>query len=232
MGLNLSLYSPPFPPLVGLSAAHSGALDLAAPLPGVIPSAGGSGSGLSTGLSTSSLPDPSPAWLAELLCVTPTPATAPLVLASALPPIPGRAVKKISKAQFIDFKELLNDNVALVSQLRKLGAVASSTSSWSCLCEVTDPLTWVYCYLSFMAVLSPDARVRDLVAYAQIIIQLAWRKRLAGVQSMVPPATGRQDASQVERDKPLAALSDCPGHTPIPEWTQLPPMLVVGPHQD
>ena len=148
-------------------------LDLAAPLPGVIPSAGGSGSGLSAGLSASSLPDPSPAWLAELQGVTPTPATAPLVLASALPPIPGRAVEKIFKGQFIDFKELLNDNVALVSQLRDLGAVASSASSRSRLCEVTNPLTWVYCYLSFMAVLSPDARVHDLVAYAQIIIQLA-----------------------------------------------------------
>ena len=174
MGLNLSHYTPPSPPfLVGIAAAHSGALDLAAPLPGVIPSAGGSGSGLSTGLPASPLPDPSPAWLAELLGVAPAPATAPLVLASALPPIPGRAVEKISKGQFIDFKELLNDNIALVSQLRELGAVASSASSRSRLREVTDPLTWVYCYLSFMAVLSPDARVRDLVAYAQIIVQLA-----------------------------------------------------------
>ena len=121
MGLNLSLYFPPFPPLVGLSAALSGALDLAAPLPGIISSAGGSGSGLSTGLSAYSLPDPSPAWLAELLDVTPAPTTAPLVLASALPPIPGREVEKISKGQFIDFKELLNDNVALVFQLRELG---------------------------------------------------------------------------------------------------------------
>ena len=128
--------------MVGLSVAHSGALDLAAPLPGVIPSAGGSGSGLSTGLSTFSLPDPSPAWLAELLGVTPAPATAPLVLASALPPKPGRAVEKISKGQFIDFKELLNDNIALVSQLRELGAVASSASSHSRLRDVTDPLTW------------------------------------------------------------------------------------------
>ena len=171
--MNLSLYSPSFPPLVDLSAAHSGALDLAAPLPGVIPSVGGSGSGLSTSLSASPLPDPSPAWLAELLGVTPAPATAPLVLASALPPIPGRAVEKISKGHFIDFKELLNDNVALVSQLRELGAVVSSASSRSRLHEVTDPLTWVYCYLSFMAVLSLDARVRNLVAYAQIFIQLA-----------------------------------------------------------
>ena len=174
VGLNCSRYTPPFPPLVGISAAHSGVLDLAAPLPGVIPSAGGSGSGLSTGLPASSLPDPSPAWLAKLLGVALAPATAPLVLASALPPIPGRAVEKISKGQFVDFKELLNDNIALVSQLRELGAVVSSTSSWSRLREVTDPLTWVYCYLSFMAVLSPDAQVCDLVAYAQIIIQLAW----------------------------------------------------------
>ena len=45
---------------------------------------------------------------------------------------------------------------------------------------------------------------------------------LAGVRSTVPPATGHWDASQVERDKPLAALSDCPGRPPFPSGRNCP----------
>ena len=119
------------------------------------------------------LPDHSPAWLAELLGVAPTPYTPPLVLASVLPPIPGKAVEKILKGQFIDFKELLMDNVALMTQFQELGAGADSTTgSHSRLREVFDPVTWVYCYLSFVVVLCPDSRTHELLAYGQIIIQL------------------------------------------------------------
>uniref|UniRef100_A0A1X7TZ55 Uncharacterized protein n=1 Tax=Amphimedon queenslandica TaxID=400682 RepID=A0A1X7TZ55_AMPQE len=45
----------------------------------------------------------------------------PLALALAYRPIPGKAVEKISKGPFIEFKELLVDKVAQVSQLRELG---------------------------------------------------------------------------------------------------------------
>ena len=89
----------------------SGALDLAAPIPGILPSSGALGAAPGSGPTTAPLPDHSPAWLAELLGVAPVPSTPPLVLASALPPIPGKAVEKILKGQFIDFKEHLMDNV-------------------------------------------------------------------------------------------------------------------------
>ena len=52
--------------------------------------------------------------------------SSPLVLASALPPIPGKVVEKILKGQFIDFKELLMDNVALMTQLQELEAGTAS----------------------------------------------------------------------------------------------------------
>ena len=46
------------------------------------------------------------------------------------------------------------DNVALVTQLQELGAgAASAMGSRSQLRDVSDPVTWVYCYLSFVAVL-------------------------------------------------------------------------------
>ena len=88
---------------------------------------------------------------------------------------------KILKGQFIDFQELLMDNVALLTQLQELGArAASAAGSRSRLRDVSDPVTWVYCYLSFVAVLCPDPRTRELLAYCQIIIQLAWSHGGAG----------------------------------------------------
>uniref|UniRef100_A0A1X7SLT9 Cleavage and polyadenylation specificity factor subunit 4 n=1 Tax=Amphimedon queenslandica TaxID=400682 RepID=A0A1X7SLT9_AMPQE len=120
---------------------------------------------------------PPPSWLSELLggalSSAPTATATPsLALASALPPIPGKAVDKISKGIFIEFKELLADNVALASQLRELGPVQGATAR-SRMRDISDPLSWVYCFLSYVVVLVPDPRLRDLVAYGQIVIQLA-----------------------------------------------------------
>ena len=39
--------------------------------------------------------------------------------------------------------------------------------------DISDPLSWVYCFLSYVAVRVPDPRLRELVAYGQIVIQLA-----------------------------------------------------------
>ena len=172
----LQIYRSPFSRVGRLPTLvrASGALDLAAPLPGILPPSGGLGAVPGSSPTTAPLPDHSPAWLAELLGVAPNPSTPPLVLASALPPVPGKAVEKILKGQFIDFKELLMDNVALMTQLQELGAgAASAAGSHSRLRDISDPVTWVYCYLSFVAVLCPDPRTRELLAYGHIIMQLA-----------------------------------------------------------
>ena len=63
--------------------------------PGCPPLIRGLGAALGTGPIAAPLPDHSPAWVAELLGVAPTPSTFPLVLALALPPIPGKAIEKI-----------------------------------------------------------------------------------------------------------------------------------------
>ena len=127
----LQIYRSPFSRVGRLSTLvrASGALDLVAPLPGILPSSRGLGAAPGSGSTTAPLPDHSPAWLAELLGVAPTPSTPPLVLTSALPPIPGKAVEKILKGQFIDFKELLMDSVALMTQLQELGVGAGGWST-------------------------------------------------------------------------------------------------------
>ena len=47
----------------------------------------------------------------------------PLVLSSALPPVPARAVDKIQSGLFIYFKELLPDNVALSQRLAETSSL-------------------------------------------------------------------------------------------------------------
>ena len=122
--------------MVLLLPSAPGSLDLSAPISGAGPfgplgtpgSAGVSsvlgGAGRERSVPTSLVgcspgaPELPPAWLTELLggafSSPPSPSPSPsLALASALPPIPGKAVDKISKGLFIEFKELLADNVAL-----------------------------------------------------------------------------------------------------------------------
>ena len=41
--------------------------------------------------------------------------------------------------------------------------------------EINNPLTWVFTFLSFIAAKTTSEPTRDLVAYAQIVIQLAQR---------------------------------------------------------
>ena len=96
----------------------------------------------------------------------------PLVLSSALPPVPARAVDKIRSGLFIDFKELLPDNVALSQRLAETSSLLSGAPP-AHLREVTDILTWISCFLYFVAARSEDSVTRDLMAYGLIVLHLA-----------------------------------------------------------
>uniref|UniRef100_A0A1X7TCH6 Cleavage and polyadenylation specificity factor subunit 4 n=1 Tax=Amphimedon queenslandica TaxID=400682 RepID=A0A1X7TCH6_AMPQE len=108
------------------------------------------------------LPEPS---------ATPPSSKQPLAISSALPPIPARAVEKIEKGIFIDFRELLHDNVALFNTLQELGS--PTNTSVQKMRDISDPLSWAYCFLSFVAVSVKDKHTRDLMAYGQVIIQMS-----------------------------------------------------------
>ena len=130
-------------------------------------------------------PSPSITSLASLLAGPPPAAlpvvakTKPLVYSPALPPVPAKAMEKIRTDVYFDLKELLPDNAALLQRLQDLGnfaaAVSHSHSSTVRLREINNPLTWVFCFLSFMAAKTDSEQTRDMIAYAQIIIQLARR---------------------------------------------------------
>ena len=99
----------------------------------------------------------------------------PLMLSSALPPIPTKVVEKILKGDNLDMKELLADNVALLRRIQEVNAGINhqAITTTSKLREIADPLTWTYCMLSFLAVKVPHPETRQIVAYMQIIIDLA-----------------------------------------------------------
>ena len=78
-------------------------------------------------------------------------------------------------------KELVPDNSALMLQLAELGP--SQSVSAGKLREMDDPLTWVFYFLSFLAVFVSDKRAKELAAYGQVIIHLAQRHGGRGWQA-------------------------------------------------
>jgi len=70
-------------------------------------------------------------------------------------------------------KELLPDNMALHSQLEDLPAQATVSHRPHRLREIDSPLTWVFCFLAYVAVRTTDAETRDMLTYARLLIREA-----------------------------------------------------------
>ncbi len=96
----------------------------------------------------------------------------PLII-TALPPIPGKVVEKASKGEYIDLKELLPDNIALLKRIHEINPANLPTQHNSRLRDISDPLPWVSCFLGFVAAKVDHKETRELVAYTQIVIDLA-----------------------------------------------------------
>ena len=130
----------------------------------------GSGSGLSTNPTAASNPLPILHTTDATPLSGPSTSKAAVTLSSALPPIPARVVEKICAGQFCEFKEMLADNIALRQTLLETGESATSLAH---LREISDPLTWAFCFLAFVAVRTKDQETRELAAYGQLVIHLA-----------------------------------------------------------
>ena len=92
-----------------------------------------------------------------------------LVVSNSLPPLPAKAMEKIQQGQFLDFKDLLPDNLALLSQLQAMG----NSAPQSRLREIRDPLSWVFYFMYFLAASTSDPIARQLSAYGQLVIHLS-----------------------------------------------------------
>ena len=96
-----------------------------------------------------------------------------MILSSALPPIGAKLAGKIRSKQFVAMKELLADNMALHGQLEDLPSQAGSASRPHRLREIDSPLTWVFCFLAYVAVQTEDTGTRDMLTYARLVIREA-----------------------------------------------------------
>ena len=98
----------------------------------------------------------------------------PLLLSSALPPISANVVDRICAGSFVDLKELLPDNMALLQRLQETSTGPRAASGGcSRKREIRDPLTWAACFMGFVAERADLPGTRDLLAYSQLILQLA-----------------------------------------------------------
>ena len=97
----------------------------------------------------------------------------PLVMSSALPPIPAKVVERIRSGAHVELKELLPDNVALLQRLQETNTSGQAPGHPSRLRDIRDPLTWVTCFLAFVAAKVENKETRELMAYGQIVLLLA-----------------------------------------------------------
>ena len=142
--------------------------------------------------STASLPSshppaglPSTFSLASLLPPRPLPSThgdaaiTPLLLSPSFPPIPAKA----QSGAFVALKEFLGDNIALVQRLDEVQGSSSTltrTQSTARMRDLSSPLQWAFCFLTYAAVRCKDPELRDLLAYGRIVLSLAQRHNGAG----------------------------------------------------
>ena len=91
---------------------------------------------------------------------------------------PKKLVDGIQAGNFIEMKELLTDNMSLISQLETVQGLSPAhmlgqarTRWW----EVSSLVTWWYCFMGYMAIRSSDPMTRNQLAYARLLIKEAQR---------------------------------------------------------
>jgi hypothetical protein len=132
-----------------------------------------------------------------------------MVLSSALPPLSAKVVGKIKSGQYVPMKDLLADNMSLCTQLEALTGPHSFYAGFAKprLREIQSPLTWVSCFLAYTAVLTPDAKTRNLLTYGWLVIR----------EAQCHGGLGWQEYDKIFRQH--AALA------PSVQWNELNPSL-------
>ena len=102
-----------------------------------------------------------------------------LSLSLSTSPIPARLVQRIRGGEFVEMRDLLGDNIALTRQLNDMQhnfpAYMVPPGSRPRLREVTSLPSWVYCFLTYLAVKTTDRTARDGLTYARLIVMEALR---------------------------------------------------------
>ena len=101
-----------------------------------------------------------------------------LILSPASEVIPQKLVERIRSGRYVEMKELLADNMALLSQLESFEGPAfihSVGANRPRLREVTSLLSWCHCFLGYVATMTSDPTTRDQLAYARLLMREAQR---------------------------------------------------------
>lgn len=101
-----------------------------------------------------------------------------MILSPAADPIPHALVQRVQSGQFVDMRDLLADNIALLNQLSSLhgtGALPLSTVNRTRLREIPSLVSWLYCFNAYAAIRTSDPLTRQMLAYSRLIIREALR---------------------------------------------------------
>lgn len=94
-------------------------------------------------------------------------------------PLPAKLVAKVRSGVYVEMKELLGDNIALLSELETFNGphhvVGVAGANKPRLREISSLASWMYCFLTYLALRCPDNETRERLIYAQLIVRESLR---------------------------------------------------------
>ena len=90
-----------------------------------------------------------------------------MILSPAADPFPKSLVQRLQSGQFVEMRDMLADNIALliqVSSLHGTDALPQATVNRMRLCEVPSIIFWLYCFNTYIALWTNDNLSRQMLA--------------------------------------------------------------------
>ena len=123
--------------------------------------------------------------------------TSPFMLSEALPVVPARLVKKISRGEFVDMSELLKDNMELERRRAAYGGEPSQgqLAGRTGRREIPDIMSWLHSFSLYAAIMCEHhpKKTREMWAYQATMIAEA--RRCGGRGWLLYDAAFRQQAA-------------------------------------
>ena len=96
-------------------------------------------------------------------------------LSPSLEVFPQKLVDRVRSGQFVDMKDLLTDNISLLHQLETFNNQFHYPSMPGTirprLREITSIISWLYCYLAYVAMRTTDPATIHMLAYGRMLIK-------------------------------------------------------------
>ena len=99
----------------------------------------------------------------------------PLAVGEGMSPVPARLVKLIQSGQFVDFEELLPDNLELLRRLQASAVTDTNEAGHRHLRQVPSLGMWVQCFAIYAAIVlwATPSHALNLMAYLQLVVHEA-----------------------------------------------------------